>query len=666
MGGEISQPVSRSGPYRLDEGSSSEPNRSGLVVLSQARELLAGGVAATAVVTGHCVALLAAGGPFAAYCYGKELATNPETYDPFHLRPGLEVTSICIDSLRDLYDRGCLKHCLIDNIPCLRRPGLNEEEPEEHFGRSAVLNEQQTFDWHMQLEEDLRKMPIVYKTEKLGSRVRIAKEEIPSFLLDNGISFMNAEDLAEHLKSNLSAQFPILECECISKYSMKGKQLVGSLVSSSDNMAGLKPGDARYRIKINQNFSEYLEDPKAYEQKLKEAIVEALGLDPTKIPAIKKHIKIENVRAGSIEVYVVVGIVVVVACAFMTALGYYWNREPDAKQPGPAGNQAAQQEQPQPAGPQAQQAQPEPAGPQAEQEQRTGHRAQQKQVAEQLFAQVASEQSGSSTSGSHTDETSGSNTRRRLTHVEMGSRGEDEWWIVGRLEETPQCYLPETLFRVPGDPRGYRTRTALELCENDKVEGKSEEITVMSKEVAWRNWWFTNWSGRPCYQVVRNRIYIGITSFIGVFLCTVSFWLLVCVFFLHPVSHPSQVFEPKKRSLRTLRTAQSEITVTSSHRVFVYENDGVCRSERPAKDLKEGDVVQCGQRRQALTKVIESERTTKAVFGVLLVIGPTLMTHDSSYRFDVLGAWTSEFVWLLSWQMQTKLNAHRSIRLVCD
>ena len=66
----------------------------------------------------------------------------------------------------------------------------------------------------------------------------------------------------------------------------------------------------------------------------------------------------------------------------------------------------------------------------------------------------------------------------------------------------------------------------------------------------------------------------------------------------------------KKRRLRTLRTAQAEITLTSSHRVIVFENE--VKSERIARDLKEGDILQVGTRRQKLAKVIADERDTEA------------------------------------------------------
>lgn len=50
--------------------------------------------------------------------------------------------------------------------------------------------------------------------------------------------------------------------------------------------------------------------------------------------------------------------------------------------------------------------------------------------------------------------------------------------------------------------------------------------------------------------------------------------------------------------------------MTSSHRVVVIE--GGIRTERKAGELKTGDVVLCGTRRQKLTKVIPSERETEA------------------------------------------------------
>ena len=80
-----------------------------------------------------------------------------------------------------------------------------------------------------------------------------------------------------------------------------------------------------------------------------------------------------------------------------------------------------------------------------------------------------------------------------------------------------------------------------------------------------------------------------------------------------PIYHrhaPTKVLQSRRRSLQTLRTAQAEITVTSSHRVVVFEND--LRSERRAGDLRDGDILLCGTRRQRLMRVIPLERNTEA------------------------------------------------------
>ena len=355
----------------------------------------------------------------AAYLYGRKLATDPNpALDPVGLRPKLEAFSKSIDALVDC---GYLSHYRIVGIECLGVARLNFLTEVERKPRVSALLP--TGDFHQE--------PVMYKTKTLHNRVHIAKEEIPAFLLDNGFPVMDAESFCKHLKTELSAVLPISDCTCEGKYSISGK-VVATKLGSSNSMEGLKPGEARYTIRIDEDFSKYTADPLAYEETLKEHILQALGLDPIKIPGAKKQIRIEEVREGSVRVTIVISLCMVAAVALIFAFSYYSGRISTSPH------------------------------------EINGHK--------RLGLSVLTQDEGSSAPPSPAD-----STRRLLTHVELRS-WEDDWEVVGYFDETQKCYLPDTLFRIP-DQVGYRT--ASELRENDKVAGiDGQVIHVMSKEVA--------------------------------------------------------------------------------------------------------------------------------------------------------------------------------------
>lgn len=70
----------------------------------------------------------------------------------------------------------------------------------------------------------------------------------------------------------------------------------------------------------------------------------------------------------------------------------------------------------------------------------------------------------------------------------------------------------------------------------------------------------------------------------------------------------------------TLRTSQAEITLTPSHRVFVVERreHGNTFLDKPAGELRRGDIVQVGDRQRELTNIIRGERDTEALGDVVL------------------------------------------------
>ena len=398
-----------------------------------------------------------------AYWYGKKLDTDPNpACDPLCLRPNLERMSRSIDALKDLYDRGMLMSYMMDSIECLGRPGLSERQVRERPEPLSV---------------ELCKMPILYKTKTVGSKVYIAKEDIPAFLQDNGIPMMNAEEVGDHLKSKLAAYFPISEFSCVGKYNIHGKVVVGSL-GSPNNMAGLKPGEARYKIKINEDFSKYTADPLAYEKKLKECILQALGLDHTKIPGAKKQIKVEYAKEGCVEIGLLICLGVIAAAALVGFIAYYWNRSGDDRKPN---HRSGDDRKP---------------NHRSGDDRKPNHRSGDDRKPNQMQAlhaviqespsgpQIPEREDGGSVLRSSQRPVSPSNsTRRLLRHFEFRSPGNDDddgFELVGYLHENARCYLPETLFRTPSNGR----KTARDLREGDDIAGFDRALRVECKEAA--------------------------------------------------------------------------------------------------------------------------------------------------------------------------------------
>lgn len=370
--------------------------------------------AATQVIHAPVASLVAVGA--GGYLYGKTLATvDDPACDPIGLQPRLETISKCVDSLED---RGYLQRYHACGVECLGVAGLPFEKVDVGGPMVPPVG-----------TCDFAPRPILYESTKIGSKVHIAKEHVPAFLLDNGVALMEAEELGEHLKSRMSTSFPISECKCVGKFDIRCKPVVASLDSSS--MQGLGPGDARYRIHIDQPFASYTSDRVGYEERLKDAIMEALGLDSGKIPGVKKHIKIETVRAGSVIVEVVIGLVVValaaVALGFCTWAGYHAYRK------------------------------------------------------FQTWRCKFPRKQGSSTGPTMSTPPNANTEERAATHVSVRSLGDEDWEAVLHLHHATKCYLPDTLFRTPEG----RFVQASHLQVNDVLRGiDGQDIRVMNKEVA--------------------------------------------------------------------------------------------------------------------------------------------------------------------------------------
>ena len=213
-------------------------------------------------------------------------------------------------------DAGYLKQSQVCGIPCLVPAYFCKKDPEPAL---QDLPEFKSPDG-----VTMGQLPIIYQSTVEGLKFRIHESQIAAFLLDNGIRMMTgAEEMEKHLYQNLSTILPVLDCRCIAKYSISGKTQVATLGGKSD---GLKPGDAKFRIRIDEDFVNYAKDPAGYENKVKSAILEAMGLDAEKYPAAKHHIKIKTVEPGSVVVFLIIGACVLAAAGITALLGAWYRR----------------------------------------------------------------------------------------------------------------------------------------------------------------------------------------------------------------------------------------------------------------------------------------------------------------------------------------------------
>lgn len=120
-----------------------------------------------------------------------------------------------------------------------------------------------------------------------------------------------------------------------------------------------------------------------------------------------------------------------------------------------------------------------------------------------------------------------------------------------------------------------------------------------------------------------------------------------------------QVFQSKRRELVTLRTSQAEITLTPDHRVFVVERRGQRNAflDKPAGELRKGDIVQVGDRKQQLTNIIRVERDTEAGWcGFVMfcfICFMLLRLYMMKQPFDEIAtSYMSLFMWLRTSHLQ--------------
>ena len=355
----------------------------------------------------------------AGYVFGQHLAQG-DVQNPMLVGTKRGLHKMC-EAVWAAEDAGYLKHYRICGVPCLGVAGLSKFfETYEDFQPEP---EPQPQAWP---QPERRGFPIVYPTkmEREGRQFRIHQSQVTAFLLDNQIPVMVSAELVKHLGRELAKVLPVLHCRCIGKYSIQGQTQVATL--GQDHSQGLRPGDSKFEIRIDEEFHEYAKDPSKYEDKLKRSILKALGLDAVNISGVERHIKIVQVKQGSVMAWVAIGLVVFAVATFATYYGHTSRPRSNCATPTPP-PRATYVLVPSPALP--------PAPPVI---------------------------------------------RRQVSDISLSASSDGSFELVGHVSPARKCYLGKTLFQTDFD----EYIEARELKVNSDVLGISgQKIRIMSKMV---------------------------------------------------------------------------------------------------------------------------------------------------------------------------------------
>eukprot|EP00930_Biecheleria_cincta_P035157 TRINITY_DN24206_c0_g2_i1.p1 TRINITY_DN24206_c0_g2~~TRINITY_DN24206_c0_g2_i1.p1 ORF type:complete len:613 (-),score=100.27 TRINITY_DN24206_c0_g2_i1:338-2176(-) len=505
------------------------------------------------------------------------------------------------EAMCSAHERGILKIYRICGSPFLGVAGLDFVlDSAEDAGSSLDLNRSPCEDsipaWPA--SGRCHKLPNVvrYKTVAKGNSITIAKDQVPGFLLDNGIGLMEGSDVVDLLMSSMDKSMCLTDCRCLAQHAIGGQSYQSSLGFQSGSTLKLKPGDIVLHLHMEADFQEYLQDEAAYEDRLKCAILAALQLDPRKIPNAKRDINILEVRKGSIEAMVLIGVGVLAIAGIVlgigAAAGYFWHRNETGKKgsthgksagkPNSAGETSQHPRQPfqgqKSLQPPLQSGQGlERAQVPAQRVQGYGHRPTQV-LSEPLQAPTCTHQPPSGP-------------------VDGGVVGSG----LGDVTVLTEVVFPgEALQPVSAGAGGSVSALARKPVQSlqyvNHADGEWEVIVQVKDTHCYLAHTIIQTDGRMLISVIDLQIGDVVRSAAGTRLNVA--W--------------KSVHDRMLRPLVRLATAQSELTVTTDHRVLTTGTDGVY-SETEAGKLKVGDIVWCGQRQQALTKVSQYNSNVQVV-----------------------------------------------------
>mmetsp|Transcript_55493 Transcript_55493/g.104246 ORF Transcript_55493/g.104246 Transcript_55493/m.104246 type:complete len:350 (+) Transcript_55493:60-1109(+) len=322
-----------------DNASTSEGNREQYCAagaLAAAGGKIAGGTLASFVAADCIVGAVLMSG-WLGYKYGTKLAKN-EASDIVGV--GLLCKAIC-----HAHDAGYLEayncgYCAFLAPPGLPFAKLQSNSPDSQRIASVSTRAVMVDSMAHTFEDGGMACPVYYHAKRDGKKLRISTDQIPAFLLSNGMAPMDAVELEKCLKFHMSQTMQLIECDCIAKYSVQGKTEVAQF--NGDHMKGIKPGDVKFRMRFNHDYKMYLENPSKYEDQVKVAVLNALGLDAERLPNAKRHVTIESVKKGSVIAVVIIAGVVVAASTFLAAAFYgYWGNRDSPAPPSPSATPAA-------------------------------------------------------------------------------------------------------------------------------------------------------------------------------------------------------------------------------------------------------------------------------------------------------------------------------------
>jgi hypothetical protein len=149
-------------------------------------------------------------------------------------------------------------------------------------------------------------------------RFCIDQEHIPAVLAKKGILPPVGAWLQELLRLRMPASMPLMSCMVDAQWSPR---------KNGSCTPGKAPENIFIELKFPLGFQFYEDDPAEFEDKVKRAVLFAMGLDPDLCPPLKNFITVEDVtedlHTASVEVLLVVGVAVIFAAAFTVACKYF-------------------------------------------------------------------------------------------------------------------------------------------------------------------------------------------------------------------------------------------------------------------------------------------------------------------------------------------------------
>eukprot|EP00929_Paragymnodinium_shiwhaense_P031445 TRINITY_DN17613_c0_g1_i1.p1 TRINITY_DN17613_c0_g1~~TRINITY_DN17613_c0_g1_i1.p1 ORF type:complete len:336 (-),score=38.24 TRINITY_DN17613_c0_g1_i1:106-1113(-) len=147
------------------------------------------------------------------------------------------------------------------------------------------------------------------KKDDLRQRFTVEGPHLPAFLVANGFPILTASDLVGKCRSSAALQH--LQLVGVDMLGLT-TTVVGGRSDTSVQQKVMTSAEIKFTFDLP--FELYQSDPHAFEDKVKIAVCDAVGLDACRCSALKKHVKVVDAKRGSIELYLTFA-----TCFFITA-----------------------------------------------------------------------------------------------------------------------------------------------------------------------------------------------------------------------------------------------------------------------------------------------------------------------------------------------------------